>query len=284
MKTELAKTEAPKGTMTAAELAAQPGSLKALLTSPAGQAQFAAALPRHMTPERFCRTAITATSRNPKLLECTRESFFRCLLDLSAMGLEPDGRRAHLIPYGKECTLVVDYKGIAELVMRSGLVSAIHADRVCDKDIFEADRGKLIRHKIDYRNPRGETYAYYSIITFKDGSEKFEVMTKEEVEAIRKRSKAGNNGPWVSDYHEMAKKTVFKRASKWVSLSPEIRQAIEHGDDEHFAANTIRATTADVPAFVSADAPKAIDVGGTAEEVPQPADQDGNADENQVEW
>lgn len=274
MSTTAITTEAPKGTMTAAELAAQPGSLKALLTSPAGQAQFAAALPRHMTPERFCRTAITATSRNPNLLKCTKESFFRCLLDLSAMGLEPDGRRAHLIPYGNECTLVVDYKGTAELVMRSGLVGSIHADKVCANDAFEVDRGRLVKHVIDYKQPRGEAYAYYVLVNFKDGAEKFEVMTREDVDKIRARSKAGKSGPWVSDYDEMAKKTVFKRASKWLSLSPEIRMALEHDDDERLSANTLRASEAPPPVnpgYFSEG--KTVDVASTATDVP--ADQDG---------
>lgn len=66
--------------------------LKALLTGDKMREQFAAALPKHLTAERFCRVAITALSRTPKLAECTQESFFRCLLDLSAYGIEPDGR------------------------------------------------------------------------------------------------------------------------------------------------------------------------------------------------
>jgi len=247
MSNELAKKEAPKGTLTAAELASQPGNLKTLLASPAGQAQFAAALPRHMTSERFCRVAITALTRTPKLLDCTRESFFRCLLDLSAMGLEPDGRRAHLIPFGKECTLVVDYKGVAELVMRSGLVSSIHADKVCDADEFEVARGKIIKHRINYKEDRGEAYAYYVLITFKDGAEKSEVMSLHEVKEIMERSQGYKSAiqyrkshPWLTDFDEMAKKTVFKRASKWLSLSPEIRTALEHDDDDRLAVNTMR--------------------------------------------
>jgi len=209
----------------------KPQGLKALINSESMRNQFAMALPKHLTAERFTRIAITALTRTPKLQECTPESFMRCLLDLSALGIEPDGRRAHLIPYGKECTLILDYKGIAELVMRSGVVSSIHADKVCDNDTFDVDRGKIVSHRINYKEPRGKSYAYYVIVSFKDGSEKCEVMTREEVDAIRKRSKAGNSGPWVSDFDEMGKKTVFRRASKWLPLSPEIRDAMEKDDD-----------------------------------------------------
>jgi recombination protein RecT len=209
----------------------KPEGLKALINSEAMRNQFALALPKHLTAERFTRIAITALTRTPKLQECTPESFMRCLLDLSALGIEPDGRRAHLIPYGKECTLILDYKGIAELVMRSGVVSSIHADKVCDNDEFEYDCGEVKLHKINFRKPRGNAYAYYVIITFKDGSKKAEAMPRDEVDGIRKRSKAGNSGPWVTDFDEMGKKTVFRRASKWLPLSPEIRDAFEKDDD-----------------------------------------------------
>jgi recombination protein RecT len=217
--------------MSNTNITTKPQGLKSLINSEAMRQQFALALPKHLTAERFTRIAITALTRTPKLQECTPESFMRCLLDLSALGIEPDGRRAHLIPYGKECTLILDYKGIAELVMRSGAVSSIHADKVCDNDVFEVDRGKITTHRIDYKTPRGKSYAYYVIVTFKDGSEKCEVMTRDEVDGIRKRSKAGNSGPWVSDFDEMGKKTVFRRASKWLPLSPEIRDAMEKDGD-----------------------------------------------------
>ena len=207
----------------------KPQTLRGLITTM--QPQFQLALPKHLTAERFTRVAITALTRTPKLQECTPESFMRCLLDLSALGIEPDGRRAHLIPYGKECTLVLDYKGIAELVMRSGLVASIHADKVCENDDFEVNRGTIVCHRIDYKRPRGAAYAYYVLISFKDGSEKSEVMTKDEVEAIRKRSRASGSGPWVTDFDEMGKKTVFRRASKWLPLSPEIRDAMEKDAD-----------------------------------------------------
>jgi recombination protein RecT len=217
--------------MSNTNITTKPQGLKSLINSEAMRQQFALALPKHLTAERFTRIAITALTRTPKLQECTPESFMRCLLDLSALGIEPDGRRAHLIPYGKECSLILDYKGIAELVMRSGAVSSIHADKVCDNDVFDVDRGKITTHRIDYKTPRGKSYAYYVIVTFKDGSEKCEVMTRDEVDGIRKRSKAGNSGPWVSDFDEMGKKTVFRRASKWLPLSPEIRDAMEKDGD-----------------------------------------------------
>jgi recombination protein RecT len=198
------------------------------------------------------RVACTAMLRTPKLAECDQTSFFNAMLQLSQWGLEPDGRRAHLIPFRNnrenrtECQLIIDYKGLVELILRSGNVASIHADKVCDADEFVYDCGQIVSHRIDFRKPRGEVFAYYCIITRKDGTKKCEVMSREEVDAIRKRSKSANNGPWVTDFDEMGKKTVFKRASKWCELSSEIRDAIEHDDRDTIEGRVTRsAVTAD---------------------------------------
>ena len=208
-----------------------PTTIKGILNGEAMRQQIALALPKHLTAERFIRIATTAMTKTPGLAKCTQESFFGCLLSLSSLGLEPDGRRAHLIPYGNTCTLIIDFKGLAELAMRSGVVSNLHADVVCENDAFDYDTGEVKSHKIDFRQPRGEMYAAYAICTFKDGTKKAEVMSRAEIEGIRNRSKAGKSGPWVTDFNEMAKKTVFRRLSKWLPLSPEYRDALEKDGD-----------------------------------------------------
>ena len=237
MGNELAKTD-PKNT------------LRAVITSDEVKARIQEVLPTHLKAERFLRVAVGALTRNPKLAECTQPSFLRCLLDLSALGLEPDGRRAHLIPYANkragtvECTLIVDYKGLAELAHRSGVVSNIHADIVCENDVFEYDLGDIKKHAIDFRKPRGNAYAVYAVVTFKDGTRKVEVLSRNEVEAVRNRSRSGQDGPWVTDWNEMAKKTAFRRLSKWLPLSPEYHDALDRDGDtlDRMPARTARTT------------------------------------------
>lgn len=212
--------------------------------------QFALALPRLLTPERFLRVALTCLNKNPKLANCTRDSLLACLLDCAALGIEPDGRRAHLIPYGDKCTLIIDYKGIAELVRRSGEVSDLHSDVICEQDDFDYmfGTGSFLRHKINIRKPRGAVVGAYSYVKLKDGAESFDVMGVDEIETVRKRSRAANNGPWVTDKAEMQKKTVFRRHSKWLPLSPELRDQLEKDDEplteqERFAsARPVEAT------------------------------------------
>lgn len=216
---------------------AKPSEIRGMLTDEKFKSAIAAALPQHLTPQRFVRIALTAITRTPKLLECDKESVMKCLLQLSQFGLEPDGRLAHLIPFWNsqrktfECQCIIDYKGLVDLAMRSGKVAYVFADKVCENDEFEWDKGQVKKHVVDFKNDRGKAYAYYALVRNKDGTESARAMTKAEVDAIRARSRAKDSGPWVSDYNEMAKKTVFRNLSKWLQLSPEYRDALEADAD-----------------------------------------------------
>ena len=76
-----------------------------------------------------------------------------------------------------------------------------------------------------------ERIAFYSYVKLRNGGEDFIVLGPAEVEAVRKRSKSADNGPWVTDYDEMGKKTSFRRHTKWLPLSPEVREMVERDDD-----------------------------------------------------
>lgn len=239
VQTQTEKTEVSKQTDISAEF------VKKL------QDSWAMVLPKICTPERFSRVALSCIKKNEKLLDAVKtkegrmslaEQFMKC----AELGIEPDGRRAYLIPYKDNKTneytinLIIDYKGIAELAMRSGYISNIHADKVCENDDFEYNMGAVVKHKIDFKGDRGNPYAYYSIVTFKDGTKKCEVMSKDEIDKIKERSSAWGAWqrfkkvcPWNTDYDEMAKKTVFKRLAKWIPQSPEMQKAIELDDEDY---------------------------------------------------
>jgi len=233
---------------------AEPQGIKALINGDSMREQFARALPKHLSPERFQRIAITALTRTPKLQECTPASLMKCLLDLSAMGLEPDGRRAHLIPYGQECTLIIDYKGLVELIRRSGDVVSIRSETVCERDDFTWESGE-VTHRINWRENRGAVQAVYAEAVMSSGEKQTAVMTIAEVNAIRERSRAGKGGPWVTDFAEMAKKTAVRRLSKMLPLSSEIMDHVSRDDDQY----TMRNVTPPAPSFVLPEETPAIE-------------------------
>ena len=131
--------------------------------------------------------------------------------------------------------------------MRSGVVSSIHADVICENDEFEYNMGEIVTHKIDFRKPRGDAYAAYVILRLRDGGTKTEVIPKAEIYAIRDKSqswrafKTGKVSQSIWDpkepgiEREMWKKTAFRRASKWVPLSAEIRDVLQQEDADEIA-------------------------------------------------
>lgn len=205
-------------------------SVRALLDR--AKEQIRMALPRHMSVDRLIRVALTSVQRTPKLLDCNQTSLLGAIVQSAQLGLEPDGvlGHAYLVPYGKEVQLIPGYKGLVMLARRSGEVSSVDARVVYDGDHFRYAFGlepKLehVPADRDDETPARPTHAY-AVVRLKDGGYQFDVLTFREIEAVRKRSRAGTSGPWVSDWPEMAKKTVLRRVLKLAPMSVEGQQAV----------------------------------------------------------
>lgn len=192
-------------------------------------------LPSNITPEKFTDIAIAALARTPDLQKCTQQSLIRCVTELATFGLTPDGRRAHLVPFRNrkqntyECTLIIDYKGLVELILRSGIVKKIRPELVCEHDEFLYNKGEVVKHIIDPFSDRGAIKGAYAEATFADGLTQVALMSKKEIDGIMYRTQEqGKSGPWKYDYGEMAKKTAFRRLAKWLPLTPEAHEAAEY--------------------------------------------------------
>lgn len=210
--------------------------------------QFKAALPAHVPVERFVRTTLTAIQTNPQLLQADRRTLFAAATKAAQMGLMPDGREGAIVTFKDQAQWMPMVAGIMKLVRNSGEISTWSVQAVYENDQFDFCLGdeEHITHKPALAS-RGKMIAVYSIVTMKDGEKSREVMSVEDVEAIRKRSRSGQSGPWVSDFAEMAKKTVVRRHSKRLPLSTDI-DGVVHEDDEMFMP------PADTPATVAQDA------------------------------
>lgn len=211
----------------------KPKSFGEMLKLPAYQEQIAQALPRGLTAERLTRVVLTAMNKTPKLLECSRESIWESVLNCASLGLFPDALgRAYLVPYKGKCQLIIGYKGLIDLAYRSERIGMIQIRPVFTGDHFVYDFG--LSPKLEHRpcDTPGELTHVYSIVHIKGADmPTFDVMRKDEVDAIRRRSQSRDNGPWVTDYAAMAMKTVFKRHSKVLPMSAELAQAMDADDD-----------------------------------------------------
>ena len=190
----------------------------------AGAKQFATALPKHINSDRFVRIAITTIRQNPKLVQCNQESLLGALMVSAQLGLEPGVLgQCYLIPYGRECQFQIGYKGMIELLRRSGQLKDIYAYSVYENDEFEMTYGldRDLKHKPNLQN-KGNFVGCYCVAVLKDDARAFEYMTKEEIEVHGKKfSKTYGNGPWKTDFEAMAHKTVVKKMLKWLPVSVE---------------------------------------------------------------
>ena len=178
-----------------------------------------ATMKKHLTPDRITKIIISATLRQPKLLDCEPASILKAAMTATSLGLECDGvlGGAYLVPYGKEAQFIIGYRGLIELARRSGNIVSIEAHVVRRGDLFRCRLGTegFIEHEPNWETDElGEMFCVYAVAKFKDGGHQFEVMTRAQVDAIRRSSKAGNFGPWKDHYDEMARKSVVRRLAK----------------------------------------------------------------------
>lgn len=210
------------------------GTLRDLLDKSRTQIQMA--LPKHMTPERMIRVALTAVQRQPALLECEPLSVVGCVIQASELGLELTGPlgQAYMVPYynsktrKSEAQFQIGYRGLLRLAFNSGLVSTFNAHAVYAGDEFKFQYGTspTIHHIPTLTGDRGKIIAVYSVLTLKDETTDFEVMSVAAINEHRARyTKARNGGPWDTAWEEMAKKTVIRRLAKRAPLSAECHLA-----------------------------------------------------------
>ena len=197
-------------------------------------------LPQAMTVDKFQGIVVAAVADNMDLLDCDRGSLLKACLSAAELGLSLnknmgeadilkvwDGRLKKNVAQFRP-----RYKGLMKLAMQSGEVLKIESRLVHENDLFEVVEGldSSIVHKHGLSN-RGAMVGAYCVWKLKNGETQFEVMNKEQILAIRDRSSAktkdGNIvGPWKTDEAEMWRKTVVRRASKYMPLSTEAQRAV----------------------------------------------------------
>jgi len=215
--------------------------------------EIARCLPKHLTTERMTRIALTELRKNPMLQQCDPMSFIASIMQASQLGLEPGIMGScYLIPFKNyktgvyECTFMPGYRGFLDLARRSGQIVSLVARSVYENDEFSYEFGlkEDIKHKPSL-NDRGNLIAVYAVALLKDGGHQFDVMSKSEVDNIRNSSKSKDNGPWVTHFEEMAKKTVLRRLFKWLPCSVEMQKAVSLDEQQEIGVQDMKASASE---------------------------------------
>jgi len=193
--------------------------------------QISLVLPKHMTPERMIRIALTAAGRSDALMKCDLTSIVKAVLEASELGLEPSGILGHafLVPYKGRAQLQVGYRGFIELAGRSGRVKSISSEVVYDCDTFEFEHGlePKLRHVPQLNRPKGaQRIAVYAVAHLADAAVCYRVLGASDVEKCRASSQSYSRdpkqSPWTTHPDEMWRKTAVRALAKYLPLSPEL--------------------------------------------------------------
>lgn len=242
-------------------------TIKALIES--DRPRYQEIIPTHINLDRFIKSAAIAVYENPKLQQCDPNSIRAAIYCGAELGLDFTKAKGHayLVPFkDKNGTLkavfMPGYRGKVDLVRRSGLINKIESHLIYQNDTFEVVYGSKshLKHVPRIIGDRGTVIAGYAIAFFKDQSFQFEIMTLDELEKIRQRSKTPNDGPWITDRNEMYRKTLINRLYKMLPSSPDMDRAMELDEEAHTALQVPApvAVNPTLPAIPTATIPAAI--------------------------
>lgn len=170
-----------------------------------------------------------------KIATANRQSVINAVTNVAAIGisLNPAKRQAYLVPRDGRICLDISYMGLIDLAVATGSIRWAQAELVRANDNFALNGFDAPPTHVfnPFSKDRGEMVGAYVVVKTADGDYLTTTMGKEDIDAIMSRSqsvKSGKSSPWKTDYGEMAKKTVVKRAYKYWPKNDRLSEAIHH--------------------------------------------------------
>lgn len=161
---------------------------------------------------------------------------------------------AYIVPYGNTPTMIIGYKGLYQLAIRSGLYKNINADVVYEGEYQGYDKISGELH-LDGVKSSNKIVGYFAFLELTNGFRKMMYMSLDEMCSYAKKYSAtlrnckmtnqqlaemaqkqaesgpGNTVGWYGNFNDMATKTVLRRLlSKYGYLSIEMQTAMTVDD------------------------------------------------------
>lgn len=199
-------------------------SLKKVLNSKSVMAQFENALADNA--RLFTASIIDLATSDKTLMQCEPNALITEALKAATMKLPINKSLglAYIVPFSKSVkegngwgkimipTLIIGYKGIIQLAIRSGVYKVIHADSVLHGELLSNDK---LTGFIDVSGEAesDEVVGYFAHFETVNGYSKTLYMPIDKLrEHGKKHSKSygKDSSPWTTDFDAMAKKTVLR--------------------------------------------------------------------------
>lgn len=181
---------------------------------------------------QFALQCLQANSFTLKAAMNNQESFRNAIINVASMGvsLNPAAKEAYLVPRGSAICLDISYIGLQTIAQQSGAVLWSKAKLVHANDNYvNTGIDTPPEHTYSAFGKRGDMVGAYCVAKLADGSFMTEEMTADDINRIKGRSQSakGTSSPWSTDFGEMAKKTVIKRAAKSWPRTTRLDSAID---------------------------------------------------------
>lgn len=165
---------------------------------------------------------------------CTCRSVIAAICEAAEYGIFLDGRLGYAVPYKDTLQFIPGYLGMIAVARRIGLIDSVWAEVVMptdDLEMSEEDGRQTYRFQQDLNTSRDFAACRGVLsVVWSRGRMQRQWMTRDEIDAIRKRSRASGSGPWVTDTEEMAKKTGLRRILKTFADDPSLARLFSAED------------------------------------------------------
>jgi recombination protein RecT len=180
----------------------------------------------------YVESVVIAVANSDNLQACTPKSIMVSAMRAASLKLSVDPilKQAHLVPFGNEAQLIVDYHGLVQMTTDTGYYEI-------PPNVFEVYEGEEVkierfsgRVAIEGEKTSDEVVGWCGYFKAKNGTERWLYMTNEQLdEHGKKYSKAFNSkkSGWQTDRPKMRRKTVLRQlVSMWGHFSPHIERVL----------------------------------------------------------
>ena len=168
-----------------------------VLASELQRPSVADALPSDFNRARFVQNTVALVQDNEQLARIPQQKLVPALLKGAYLGLDFFNKECYAVPYGQTVQFTPSYTGMVKLAKKFSKRPLT--------DIY----GHVVREGDEF-----ETW-------MEDGGIKVETMSKTQLDAVKRMSKAQSGTAWKFFPEEMYKKSVIRRLCKGIDLDME---------------------------------------------------------------